>query len=160
MTKEQLEAQNKELKKELAAVHEKLACVNAEADKCHAVMQDLYKRNSADVYGRAVTYYGESSRLLLTIEEMSELIKELCKDLRERGNVENIAEEVADVEITLAQIKKIYKIFNIGSYNFNIIFISYNLSIMIGANHLSKIFICNKISKNLSTIHNLFNIKL
>ena len=110
MTKEQLEAQNKELKKENAAIREKLACVNAEADKCHAVMQDLYKRNSADVYGRAVTYYGESSRLLLTIEEMSELIKELCKELRDRGNIENIAEEVADVEITLSQIKMIYDI--------------------------------------------------
>ena len=49
MTKEQLEAQNKELKKENAALRDKLTCVNAEADKCHAVMQDLYKRNSADV---------------------------------------------------------------------------------------------------------------
>ena len=100
MTKEQLEAQNKELKKENAAIREKLACVNAEADKCHAVMQDLYKRNSADVYGRAVTYYGESSRLLLTIEEMSELTKELVKRARGRDNLPAISEEMADVEIS------------------------------------------------------------
>lgn len=108
MTKEQLEAQNKELKKELAAVHEKLACVNAEADKCHAVMQDLYKRNSADVYGRAVTYYGESSRLLLTIEEMSELTKELVKRARGRDNLPAISEEMADVEIMLEQLKILF----------------------------------------------------
>ena len=108
MTKEQLEAQNKELKKELAAVHDKLACVNAEADKCHAVMQDLYKRNSADVYGRAVTYYGESSRLLLTIEEMSELTKELVKRARGRDNLPAISEEMADVEIMLEQLKILF----------------------------------------------------
>ena len=108
MTKEQLEAQNKELRKENAAIREKLACVNAEADKCHAVMQDLYKRNSADVYGRAVTYYGESSRLLLTIEEMSELTKELVKRARGRDNLPAISEEMADVEIMLEQLKILF----------------------------------------------------
>ncbi|MBQ8870694.1 MAG: hypothetical protein IJ019_04890 [Alphaproteobacteria bacterium] len=41
---------------------------------------------------------------------MSELTKELCKELRDRENVENIADELADIEITLAQIKKIYNI--------------------------------------------------
>ena len=41
---------------------------------------------------------------------MSELTKELCKELRDRGNVEDIADELADVEITLAQIKMIYDI--------------------------------------------------
>lgn len=108
MTKEQLEAQNKELKKENAALRDKLTCVNAEADKCHAVMQDLYKRNSADVYGRAVTYYGESSRLLLTIEEMSELTKELVKRARGRDNLPAISEEMADVEIMLEQLKILF----------------------------------------------------
>ena len=46
----------------------------------------------------------------MVIEEMSELTKELCKELRSRGNVENIADELADVEITLAQLKMIYSI--------------------------------------------------
>lgn len=108
MTKEQLEAENKELKKENAAIHEKLAYVSAEADKYHAVLQDLNKRNSADVYGRAVTYYGESSRLLLTIEEMSELTKELVKRARGRNNMDAISEEIADVEIMLEQLKTLF----------------------------------------------------
>ena len=46
----------------------------------------------------------------MVVEEMSELTKELCKELRNRGNVENIADELADVEITLAQLKIIYNI--------------------------------------------------
>ena len=46
----------------------------------------------------------------MVIEGMSELTKELCKELRDRENVENIADELADIEITLAQIKKIYNI--------------------------------------------------
>ena len=35
----------------------------------------------------------------MVIEEMSELTKELCKELRDRGKIENIADELADVEI-------------------------------------------------------------
>lgn len=108
MTKEQLEVENKELMEKCAALREKLACVSAEADKYHAVLQDLNKRNSSDVYGRAVTYYGESSRLLLTIEEMSELTKELVKRARGRDNLPAISEEMADVEIMLEQLKILF----------------------------------------------------
>ena len=49
----------------------------------------------------------------MVIEEMSELTKELCKELRNRGDVEHIADELADVEITLAQLKSIYQIHNL-----------------------------------------------
>lgn len=108
MTKEQLETENKALKKENAAVRDELACVSAEADKYHAVLQELNKRSSADVYGRAVTYYGESSRLLLAIEEMSELTKELVKRARGRNNMDTISEEIADVEIMLEQLKTLF----------------------------------------------------
>ena len=68
------------------------------------------KEQETQLFEEAIAYFGDTSQKIMVIEEMSELIKELCKDLRERGNVENIAEEVADVEITLAQIKKIYDI--------------------------------------------------
>ena len=46
----------------------------------------------------------------MAIEEMSEVTKELCKELRDWANIENIADEVADVENTLAQIKMKEKI--------------------------------------------------
>ena len=42
------------------------------------------------------------------MEEMSELQKELCKDLRGRGSFEHIAEEIADVEIMLEQMKMLF----------------------------------------------------
>ena len=44
----------------------------------------------------------------MAIEEMSELAKELCKRCRGRDNVEAIAEEVADVEIMLCQMKMLF----------------------------------------------------
>ena len=54
--------------------------------------------------------FGDTSQKIMVVEEMSELTKELCKELRNRGNVENIADELADVEVTLAQLKMIYNI--------------------------------------------------
>ena len=62
------------------------------------------------IYDDAIDYFGDESQKIMVIEEMSELTKELCKELRGRGDVEHIADELADVEITLAQIKKIYNI--------------------------------------------------
>ena len=62
------------------------------------------------IYDEAIDFFGITSQKIMVIEEMSELTKELCKELRDRGDVEHIADELADVEITLAQIKKIYNI--------------------------------------------------
>jgi len=68
------------------------------------------KQQEQKIFRDAIDYFGDTSQKIMVIEEMSELIKELCKELRDRGNIENIAEEVADVEITLSQIKMIYDI--------------------------------------------------
>ena len=47
--------------------------------------------------------------MLLAIEEMSELTKELLKNInRNENNTAQIIEETADVEIMLEQIKLIY----------------------------------------------------
>ncbi len=70
----------------------------------------MEKQQEQEVYKEAIELFGITSQKVMVIEEMSELIKELCKELRDRGNVENIADELADVEITLAQIKHIYNI--------------------------------------------------
>lgn len=66
--------------------------------------------NAEKIYDEAIDFFGVTSQKIMVIEEMSELTKELCKELRNRGDVEHIADELADVEITLAQIKKIYNI--------------------------------------------------
>lgn len=44
------------------------------------------------------------------IEEMSELQKELTKDLRQIGDTENLISEVADVYYVLSMLKQLYNI--------------------------------------------------
>lgn len=59
---------------------------------------------------KAIDTYGCEAQIKMVLEEMSELQKEICKYWRGRENVEAIAEEVADVEIMLAQLKMIFGI--------------------------------------------------
>ena len=47
----------------------------------------------------------EDKQLIVAVEELSELQKELCKSLRDKTNIDNLIEELADVEIMLQQIK-------------------------------------------------------
>lgn len=70
----------------------------------------MEKEQEQKIYDDAIDFFGVTSQKIMAIEEMSELTKELCKELRNRGNVEQIADELADVEITLAQLKMIYDI--------------------------------------------------
>lgn len=62
------------------------------------------------IYKQAIEKWGSDAQILMVFEEMSELQKELCKNRRGKNNAEQIAEEVADVEIVLAQLKMIYGI--------------------------------------------------
>ncbi|MFC0906341.1 MazG nucleotide pyrophosphohydrolase domain-containing protein [Clostridium sp. MT-14] len=54
----------------------------------------------------AVNYFGAESQKRQTIEECSELIQAICKDLR--GLENNAEEEIADVLIMLEQLTHIY----------------------------------------------------
>lgn len=62
------------------------------------------------IYKQAIEKWGSDAQILMVFEEMSELQKELCKNWRGKDNAEQIAEEIADVEIVLAQLKMIYGI--------------------------------------------------
>ncbi|MBP5352459.1 MAG: hypothetical protein J6Y91_01675 [Alphaproteobacteria bacterium] len=68
------------------------------------------KNEEEKIYKEAIAFFGNTSQKIMVVEEMSELTKELCKELRHRGDVDHIADELADVEITLAQLKIIYNI--------------------------------------------------
>lgn len=70
----------------------------------------MEKQEENKIYQEAIDFFGMTSQKIMVIEEMSELTKELCKELRDRGDIEHIADELADVEITLAQLKSIYNI--------------------------------------------------
>lgn len=63
-----------------------------------------------ELYRAAIDAWGEDAQLNVAIEELSELIKEICKQKRGIGVSDNLVEEVADVEIMLEQIKQIFHI--------------------------------------------------
>lgn len=62
-----------------------------------------------ELYTQLLTLYG-AQQVIVAIEELSELQKELCKALRFKVNLQNIVEEIADVEIMLEQMKIYFKI--------------------------------------------------
>lgn len=51
----------------------------------------------------ALTKWGAGMQTVMVFEEMAELQKELCKNLRGKDNHGHIAEEIADVRIMLDQ---------------------------------------------------------
>ena len=58
-----------------------------------------------------INQYGETSQVLQSIEEMSELTKELLKNInRNENNEKEIIQEIADVIIMITQLVMIYKI--------------------------------------------------
>lgn len=64
--------------------------------------------NETEVLQRALDTYGYDLQIMMVFEEMSELQKELCKYLRGKYSPKNIAEEIADVEIMLEQMKMLF----------------------------------------------------
>ena len=61
-----------------------------------------------DIYTAAVKKFGKEHQLVLCMEEMAELKKELSKNMRGSKNITNISEEIADVEIMLEQLLVIF----------------------------------------------------
>ena len=60
------------------------------------------------IYEHAIDRYGIKPQLLMVIEEMSELTKEICKSFRGMDNIEQLADEAADVTIMLEQLRLIF----------------------------------------------------
>ena len=66
--------------------------------------------NEKEILTKAVATFGQYPQIVVAVEEMSELTKELCKSYRGAQNRDHIAEEIADVEIMLEQLKLIYNV--------------------------------------------------
>ena len=63
------------------------------------------------VLKRALKTWGEQPQMLMVVEEMAELTKEILKNISlGKDNISAIVEETADVEIMLEQLKVNYKI--------------------------------------------------
>ena len=56
----------------------------------------------------AIELFGKQAQEIVAMEEMSELIQALSKNMRGADNRSNISEEIADVEIMLEQLKIIF----------------------------------------------------
>lgn len=69
-------------------------------------------RSEEEVFKLAIDTYGKENQCVVAIEEMAELQKEICKDMRIRfGRPRNrMAEEIADCEIMIEQLKMIFKL--------------------------------------------------
>lgn len=63
-----------------------------------------------EIYRRALDRYGIGAQCVVAIEELSELQKEICKQLRGGGDLNALAEEVADAKIMIEQIVKMFGI--------------------------------------------------
>ncbi len=63
-----------------------------------------------EILTAALNRWGSAMQTVVAIEEMAELQKELCKYIRGKGNVEAIAEEIADVYIMLKQMEMLHGI--------------------------------------------------
>lgn len=76
-------------------------------DKCDIRVNHEY-RNS--IYKIILDRYGKKMQSIVALEELSECQKEICKLLRDKGNIDHLAEEVADAAIMLEQITQMYGI--------------------------------------------------
>ena len=68
------------------------------------------KNDYLQVMIEAIRQNGYKMQTMVAIEEMAELTKELVKFMRGEHNTDAIAEEIADVEIMIRQMKIIYDI--------------------------------------------------
>lgn len=79
-------------------------------EECISWLKQERLINKKEVYKKALETWGREAQITMVFEEMSELQKELCKALRGNQVTGNIAEEIADVEIMLEQMKLLFEI--------------------------------------------------
>lgn len=73
-------------------------------------MNKISYEERAKVYTDALQTFGPNVQLIVALEEMSELQKEICKALRGDLHPMHLAEEVADATIMLEQLRQMFDI--------------------------------------------------
>lgn len=72
-------------------------------------MNKIDYETRAAVYNDALDKFGDRAQIIVAIEEMSELTKELCKWLEGRqDDLDRITQEIADVTIMMEQLRIIF----------------------------------------------------
>jgi NTP pyrophosphatase (non-canonical NTP hydrolase) len=62
------------------------------------------------IFEEALAYYGSEAQIKMLYEEMAELQIAVCKNGRGADNLDNIAEEIADVGIMLDQMRLLFNV--------------------------------------------------
>lgn len=72
----------------------------------------MRSKNEELIFKTAIETFGETNQLHMLLEEMSELQKEVCKAMRFTKKMyrKKVAEEIADVEIMIEQVKMIFNV--------------------------------------------------
>ena len=73
-------------------------------------MNQITYEERKEIYEKALKTWGTQAQIMMALEEMSELTKELCKHFRGRPNGAEIIDEVADVTIMMEQLRLIFRI--------------------------------------------------
>lgn len=60
------------------------------------------------VYKAAFNKFGRNMQIVVAIEELSELTKELCKTIRYRRRSAGLLEELADAQIVIEQMRELF----------------------------------------------------
>lgn len=63
-----------------------------------------------EIIAKSIEHYGEQKQSIVCMEECSELIQAISKELRGKSDIEHLTEEIADVLISIELIKQIYNI--------------------------------------------------
>ena len=70
------------------------------------------KSNQIETCRSIANHYGKEHQVLIAIEEMSELTKELCKYFRRYDRKKEIIEQVADAQIMIEELIELFGINN------------------------------------------------
>lgn len=73
-------------------------------------MNKIPYEQRVQTYTNALITYGEKAQMVVAMEELSECQKEICKLLRGKGNLANLAEEIADATIMLEQLRLFFQV--------------------------------------------------
>ena len=68
------------------------------------------RMNAEKIYQKAINTYGPMMQQVVAVEELSELAKEITKQIRGKGSLINLVEEIADVKIMISQLMIIHEI--------------------------------------------------
>ena len=73
-------------------------------------MNKIPYEQRVQTYTNALIHFGEANQLVVALEELSEVQKEICKVMRDKPDLDHLAEEIADATIMLEQVRLIFNL--------------------------------------------------